>query len=361
MWPDVTGVGMVAAVPHGAKIYREILNRLPSAILTFTPEFEVVWVNRTSLELIPQAVPGAELYTVLAEAANEEKLDRLLLRGEKVMFSAGPGLPLLEWLVNGGSLDDGNLILMAWDPMITDEMVQRRATFSMAAAHELRSPLTALIGFAEIFDMEGDNLNPAQTEAVSIIRENALYLQTLVNDILDLTSNSFGELRLELSEVELAGPLGEATDSLKENAETRGQSVSLEIEPGLPVIEGDSRRIRQVVQNLLQNASVHNPPGTSIRVSAGVRDSGVVIAVEDDGRGIPFDPPELAFGSFRHGGTIDFSQVTGSGIGLTVCKRLVELHRGRISVESSSAGSRFEVWLPLDRSTAMTRSDPGPA
>jgi signal transduction histidine kinase len=355
------GVGMVATVPHGAEIYREILDRLPSALLTFTPEFEIVWVNRTSLELIPQATPGAQLYTALAEAANEEKLDRLLLRGEKVMFSAGEGLPLLEWLVNGGSLDDGNLILMAWDPMITDEMVQRRATFSMAAAHELRSPLTALIGFAEIFDMERDNLNPAQTEAVSIIRENALYLQTLVNDILDLTSNSFGELTLALSRVDLAEPLKEATDSLKENAETRGQTLTLEIEPGLPTIEGDTRRIRQVVQNLLQNASIHNPPGTSIRICAGVEDSGVVIVVEDDGRGIPFDPPELAFGSFRHGGAIDFTPVTGSGIGLTMCKRLVELHRGRISVESSSEGSRFEVWLPLERSTAMTRSDPGPA
>jgi signal transduction histidine kinase len=361
MPPDGISVGMVAAVPHGVEIYKEILDRLPSAILTVTPEFEVVWVNRTGRELIPQAVTGAQLYSVLAEATNEEKLDRLLLRGEKVMFSAGPGLPLLEWLVNGGSLDDGNLILMAWDPMITDEMVQRRATFSMAAAHELRSPLTALIGFAEIFDMERDNLNPAQTEAVSIIRENALYLQTLVNDILDLTSNSFGELTLTLSEVALAEPLRNAVASLREIAETRGQSVTLEIEPELPTIESDARRIRQVIENLLQNASVHNPPATSIRVSAGVRDAGVVIAVEDDGRGIPFDPPELAFGSFRHGGTIDFSQVTGSGIGLTVCKRLVELHRGRISVESSSDGSRFEIWLPLDRSTAMTRSDPGPA
>jgi len=352
---------MVAPVPHGVKTYREILDRVPSAILTLTPEFEVVWANRTTGELIPQAVPETQLYEVLSEAANEEKLDRLLLRGEKVMFSAGPGLPLLEWLVNGEDLNDGSMILMAWDPNLTDEMVQRRATFSMAAAHELRSPLTALIGFAEIFDMERDNLNPAQVEAVSIIRDNALYLQTLVNDILDLTSNSFGELTLDLARVEVADPVREATDCLRENAESRDQTISVEIEAGLPAVEVDARRLRQVIQNLVQNASSHNPPGTSIRVSAGIQEGGVAITVEDDGRGIPFDPPELAFASFRHGGAIDFGQMTGSGIGLTVSKRLVELHRGRISVESSPDGSRFEVWLPLDRAGTFTRVPPGPA
>lgn len=352
---------MVTRMPHGVETYKEILDRLPSALLTLTQEFEVVWANRRTRELVPQAVPGANLYEALAAVASEEKLDRLLLRSEKVMFSAGPDLPLLEWLINGEDLDDGNRILMAWDPQITDEMVQRRATFSMAAAHELRSPLTALIGFAEIFDMERDNLNPAQVEAVSIIRDNSLYLQTLVNDILDLTSNSFGELTLDLDRVDIAGPLLEATDSLRENAESRDQTISVRLDPGIPEVEIDARRLRQIVQNLVQNASIHNPPGTSIAVSAGVRDQGVEILVEDDGRGIPFDPPELAFGSFRHGGTIDFGQMTGSGIGLTVTKRLVELHRGRISVTSSPAGSRFEIWLPLDRAGTLTRVPPGPA
>jgi signal transduction histidine kinase len=352
---------MVAAVKHGPDTFREILDHLPSALFSFTPQFEVVWQNRSTRELIPQVSPGVNLYEALAPAANEEKLDRLLLRGEKVMFSAGPGLPLLEWLVSAEKLGDGAMILMAWDPEITDEMVQRRATFSMAAAHELRSPLTALIGFAEIFDMERENLSPAQVEAASIIRENALYLQTLVNDILDLTSNSFGELTLDLARVDVGVPIREATDSLRENAESRYQTISVDLESGLPDLEIDARRLRQVILNLVRNASIHNPPGTSITVSARLKDEGVAITVEDDGRGIPFDPPELAFGSFRHGGAIDFGQMTGSGIGLTVSKRLVELHRGRISVESSADGSRFEVWLPLDRTGTFTRIAPGPA
>jgi signal transduction histidine kinase len=348
-------------VPHGVETYREILNRLPSALVALTPDFEVVWLNRPASTLIPQLYPGVGLYEALAPVANEEKLDRLLLRDEKVMFSAGQGLPILEWLMNAESLDGGNLILMAWDPMITDEMVQRRAAFSMAAAHELRSPITALIGFAEIFDMERDNLNPAQVEAVLIIRENALYLQSLVNDILDLTSNSFGELPLELARVNVAEPTQEAIGSLGRGIENRGQTISTELDADLPEIEADARRLRQVMQNLVQNASIHNPPGTLIKVSAEVRDGGVAISVEDDGRGIPFDPPELAFGSFRHGGAVDFGQMTGSGIGLTVCKRLVELHRGRISVESSPDGSRLDVWLPLDRANTLTRIPRGPA
>lgn len=352
---------MVASVLQGAQIYKEVLDRLPSAIIMLGQDLRVAWCNHTTTLLAPRLAAGVNVYEALSDVTNEEKLDRLLLRGERVMFSAGPDLPVLEWLVNRESLSKGDRMLLAWDPDITDEMVQRRATFSMAAAHELRSPLTALIGFAEIFDMEKDNLNPAQLEAVSIIRENALYLQSLVNDILDLTSNSFGELTLDLAPTAIASPVREVTDSLAGNIEKRGQTISVELDPGLPEVEIDSRRIRQVIQNLVQNASMHNPSGTRIRVSGEVRDNGILIAIEDDGRGIPFDPPELAFGSFRHGGAIDFSQMTGSGVGLTVAKRLVEVHRGRISVESSPSGSRFEVWLPLNRSTALDITPPGPA
>jgi signal transduction histidine kinase len=250
---------------------------------------------------------------------------------------------------------------MAWDPDITDEIVQRRATFSMAAAHELRSPLTALIGFAEILEMEPENLSPAQIEAVTIIRQNAVYLQTLVNDILDLTSNSFGELMLELEPASVVEPIEAAVRSLQESITARDQTVTMDLAAGLPEIEIDPRRVRQMVQNLVQNAHTHNPKGTRIDVSAEVRNDGIAISVADTGRGIPFDPPELAFGSFRHGGAIDFSQMTGSGIGLTVTKRLAELQRGTISVESSPDGSRFEIWLPIDRANAMTRIPPGPA
>jgi signal transduction histidine kinase len=352
---------MVASVLQGAQIYKEILDRLPSAVIMLDGDFRVVWRNRETESLAPQLSAGVSIYEALSAATNEEKLDRLLLRGEKVMFGAGPDLPVLEWLINHEGLSNGGRMLLAWDPAITDEMVQRRATFSMAAAHELRSPLTALIGFAEIFDLERDNLNPAQLEAVSIIRDNALYLQSLVNDILDLTSNSFGELTLDLASAEIASPVREVADSLAENIVSRGQTISVELDPALPEVEIDCRRIRQVLQNLVQNASIHNPSGTRIRVSAETRDNGILIAVEDDGRGIPFDPPELAFGSFRHGGAIDFSQMTGSGIGLTVALRLVELHRGRISVDSSPSGSRFEIWLPLDRNSTLGITPPGPA
>ncbi len=352
---------MVASVLQGAQICKEILDRLPGVVIMLDGDFRVVWRNRETESLAPQLSAGVSIYEALSAATNEEKLDRLLLRGEKVMFSAGPDTPLLEWLVNRETLTQGYLLLMAWNPAITDRMVQRRATFAMAAAHELRSPLTALIGFAEIFDLERDNLNPAQLEAVSIIRDNALYLQSLVNDILDLTSNSFGELTLDLASAEIASPVREVADSLAENIVSRGQTISVELDPALPEVEIDCRRIRQVLQNLVQNASIHNPSGTRIRVSAETRDNGILIAVEDDGRGIPFDPPELAFGSFRHGGAIDFSQMTGSGIGLTVALRLVELHRGRISVDSSPSGSRFEIWLPLDRNSTLGITPPGPA
>lgn len=349
---------MVSAAPG---YLEEILDNVPSALISMTSEFEVVWRNRATLDLAPMVVPGASLLEVLLPAANPEKIDRMLLRGEKVMFRADPELPLLEWLVAEHELPGGDLILMAWDPDLTDEMVQRRAAFAMAAAHELRSPLTALIGFAEMLDIDNDNLNPAQVEAASIIRQNSYHLEKLVNDILDLASNSFGELRLELELLDVTDPIREIVDSMSERMAGRGQSIEIDLDPGLPAIEADRHRLRQVIENLVHNAHIHCPDGTRIEVATQAEGDGILIEVSDDGPGLPFDPPEAAFSSFKHAGTINFGEVTGSGIGLTVAKRLTELHRGRISVQSSKDGCRFAVWLPTDRQNALTRVPPGPA
>ena len=338
-----------------------ILDNVLSSLIAFNPDLEVVWCNRTTAELAPTVVPGASLPEVLGPAANPEKIDRLLLRGEKVMFRAEPGLPVLEWLVSQHKLPGGDMIMMAWDPDLTDEMVQRRAAFAMAAAHELRSPLTALIGFAEMLSIDDENLTPAQLEATSIIRQNAYYLEKLVNDILDLTSNSFGELRLDITPVRVEETIREIVAALGERCAGRDQTIEVDFQPGLPEIEADLHRLRQVIENLVHNAHIHCPEGTAIEVSARVQDGGMQIEVSDDGPGLPFDPPEAAFSSFKHAGTIDVGEMTGSGIGLTVAKRLTELHRGRISVESSPAGCRFKVWLPLDREGALTRIAPGPA
>ncbi len=339
----------------------EILDNLPSALISFNPQFEVVWRNRTTGDLAPMVVPAANLMEVLQPAANPEKIDRLLLRNEKVMFRAEPDLPLLEWLVADHGLPGGDLILMAWDPQITDEMVERRAAFAMAAAHELRSPLTAVIGFADMLDIDNENLNPAQVEAASIIRKNARYLESLVNDILDLTSNSFGELKLELEPVNVADPIRGVVESMRQHMAELEQTIEVELDPELPEIEADRRRLRQVIQNLVQNAHVHCPAGARIVIRTLTRDGGVVIEVIDDGPGLPFDRPENAFSSFRHAGTVDVGQMTGSGIGLTVARRLTELHRGRISVQSSEEGCVFSVWLPIERGAALTRFPPGPA
>lgn len=343
-------------------ILEEVMNRQPGAMFVITPEREVVWRNRAAEQLAPAAAPGADMHEVLSRATNEEKVDRLLLRGEKVMFSTGADKPLHEWLVHEEKLSNGNEILMAWDPDFTDQMVQRRAAFSMAAAHELKSPLTALIGFTEILEMERGNLTPFQEEAAEMIRTNALYLQSLVNDILDLSANSFGELKLELGPADIGEVVWEVARSLGGRIEDRGQTLELEIEPGLPEIDVDRRRIRQVLQNLLHNAHIHTDSGTSISVAARIRDDGIAITIEDDGPGIPFERPEDAFASFRHGGTVSAGEMTGSGIGLTVAKRVTELHRGLISVDSEPGkGTRFEVWLPIDRASTFTRVPPGPA
>ena len=112
----------------------EVMDLQPGAMIAYSPQFDVSWRNRTAEHYAPGAAPGKNLYDALVPFANEEKIDRLLLKSEKVMFSPGPQHPILEWVVHDETVSNGDRLIMAWDPAITDQMLQRRATFSMAAA-----------------------------------------------------------------------------------------------------------------------------------------------------------------------------------------------------------------------------------
>lgn len=336
----------------------QVLNHLPSALISLDPDHNVVYRNRSAEKLTPQLVPGANVWEALSPVINVEKIDRMM-RGERALFSAGPGLPVLEWLLGDDLPDDGTVILMAWDASITDEIIQGRVTFIMGASHELRSPLTALLGFAEILELESSTLTPQQAEAAAVIRQNAQHLQTMVEDIVDLSRNSFGELRLDIENIDLVPIIRSVTETLWPQIEAKDQSLAVSIAPDLPRIDADPRRIRQIIQNLVQNAHAHTPAGTAIRIEAWPEGDGVLIEVGDDGPGLPFEEADEAFSSFRRGAKDGDSSITGSGIGLTITRQLAVLHRGWIKVRSDAGeGTSFDVWLPTDRESARATIAP---
>ena len=209
--------------------------------------------------------------------------------------------------------------------------------------------------------MDPSNLTPEQAEATAIIESTARHLTVLVEDVFDLSRNSFGELRLNLCEIDLSEVIEAVASTLRNRVEERGQALNVEVAADLPPISADEARATQMISNLVSNASVHNPEGTTIELKAAVVDGSIAVSVTDDGDGLPFDDPEEAFHSFRRGDSATAGDRSGSGIGLSITRRLIELHRGSVTVESEpGAGSRFTLFFPVDRESALTPGQPGP-
>ena len=228
-----------------------------------------------------------------------------------------------------------------------DQLDRMKDEFVLTASHELRSPLTSVQGFAELLMLEREQLTPKQTETVEIILDNTRHVVRLLNDLLDLARSDAGRLTIEPVPTEVAALVEEATRSLRSQTTARGQALEEEIEPGLPRVNADRDRIRQVLVNLLTNANEYSQHGATIRVSAARVGAEVEIAVIDDGPGIPDEQLEHIFERFTRGDAGMTQRVGGTGLGLAISKSLVELHGGTIAAESTpGGGSTFRFRLP---------------
>lgn len=228
-----------------------------------------------------------------------------------------------------------------------DQLDRMKDEFVLTASHELRSPLTSVQGFAELLMLEREKLDPKQAETVEIILDNTRHLVRLLNDLLDLARSDAGRLAIKPTPVNVGALVEDAVRTMRAQTEAGGQSLSEEIEPGLPAVEADPDRIRQVLVNLLTNAHEYCPEGASIRVTAARIDAEVEIAVIDDGPGIPREQLEHIFERFTRGDAGLTQHVGGTGLGLAISKSLVELHGGAIAAESApGGGSTFRVRLP---------------
>ncbi|MET0558545.1 MAG: HAMP domain-containing sensor histidine kinase [Solirubrobacterales bacterium] len=237
-----------------------------------------------------------------------------------------------------------------------DQLDRLKDEFVLTASHELRSPLTSVQGFAELLMLERDSLTPRQVETVEIILENCRHLVRLLNDLLDLARSDAGRLAIVPRPTDLTPLIEETVRTMRGQTDADRQTVTVQIEPGLPQISGEPDRVRQILVNLLTNAHEYSPEGASIEVSARVQGAEVEIAVSDNGPGIPENQLEQIFERFVRGDAGLTQRVGGTGLGLAIAKSLVELHGGTISVESASGhGSTFSFRLPV----AAAGADPG--
>jgi len=225
---------------------------------------------------------------------------------------------------------------------------QHKSEFLANMSHELRTPLNAIIGFSEVLSerMFGE-LNEKQEEYSKDIHASAQHLLSLINDILDLSKIEAGRMELELSDFHLPTALDSALTLVRERAGRRSIALHTNIDNRLGQIQADERKVRQVVLNLLSNAIKFTPEGGRIEVSAVPKDGLVEVSVSDSGVGIAPEDQEAVFEEFRQVGTAA-KKVEGTGLGLTLCRKLVELHGGRIWVKSEEGvGSTFTFTIPV--------------
>ena len=225
---------------------------------------------------------------------------------------------------------------------------RHKSEFLANMSHELRTPLNAVIGFSEVLlqRMFGE-LNDKQDEYLKDIYASGQHLLSLINDILDLSKIEAGRMELASAPFHLPSALDNAVTLVKERAGRHGIALQLDIDPALGEVAGDERKIKQVLLNLLSNAVKFTPDGGRISLKAGQRDGAVEISVTDTGIGIAPEDQAAIFEEFRQVGS-DERKREGTGLGLTLAKKFVELHGGRIWVESEPGrGSTFTFTLPV--------------
>ena len=230
---------------------------------------------------------------------------------------------------------------------------RHKSEFLANMSHELRTPLNAIIGFSEVLGerLFGD-LNEKQAEYTDDILTSGRHLLSLINEILDLSKVEAGRMELELAMFDLPLAIDNARTFVRERASKHDIALDVAVDDRLGDFLGDERKIKQILLNLLSNAVKFTPEGGRIGIDARQTDGSVEISVSDTGVGIAAEDQPKVFEEFRQVGSDYAHKVEGTGLGLTLAKKFVELHGGKIWVESEPGkGSTFTFTLPITAST----------
>jgi signal transduction histidine kinase/DNA-binding response OmpR family regulator len=235
-----------------------------------------------------------------------------------------------------------------------------KSQFLANMSHELRTPLNAIIGFSEILrDESFGPLNAKQSEYLGDVLDSGKHLLSLINDILDLSKIEANKMELQVGQFDLAAVLKNSLLMVKEQAMKRGIELTLTVAPSVGPVHADERKIKQIVYNLLSNAAKFTPDGGKIGIDAAADEREVTVTVWDSGIGIEDKDKGKVFEEFRQIDSALSRKYAGTGLGLNLAKRFVELHGGRLWFESAGKqqGSRFSFVLPVVRIEPSTEPD----
>jgi signal transduction histidine kinase/AraC-like DNA-binding protein/ActR/RegA family two-component response regulator len=250
---------------------------------------------------------------------------------------------------------------------LAEEANELKSRFLSTVSHELRTPLNLIVGLSGIVLQESDErdlpLPEPCREDLEQIYANAQHLGGLIGDVLDLASSDAGQLRLANESVDLGEALRLVAETGRQLAQAKGLSWRAYLPESGPWVWGDRTRLRQIVLNLVNNAIKFTVQG-EVRLELESGDDSVTVAVRDTGLGVPLEEQDLVFDEFRRSERSSGRGYSGLGLGLAICKRLVELHGGTIGVQSSGeegAGSTFYFALPTVQPQASQAQPPAPS
>ncbi len=371
------------AVPHAESnllIERAVLVSIADGVIVNNVTGEVTWLNPAAgrmLQVDPAAALGMpvrklfESFSTRGRLTMVDALDRL----NADPYSYAPGEGITETMIEIGM----RVIQAHLSPVLTEmgeflgivtvlrditrevEAERAKTDFVSNVSHELRTPLTAIKGYSDLLLSPAVGpLNEQQARFLQIVQSNANRLVTLINDLLDISRIESGRLELNIHPVRMETVIQEVADLLHQQCAQKNLALDVHIEPNIGPVLGDRNRLIQIVTNLVSNAHRYTPEGGRITLALSCSDGVVRVDVRDTGIGIAPEDQSKVFQRFYRVKDSTVQSVSGTGLGLPITKMLVEMHGGRLWVESElGKGSTFTFILPLH--AAETNGDTGGA
>jgi signal transduction histidine kinase/ActR/RegA family two-component response regulator len=365
--PDTLTLQELDAKP-ASLVERAVLTSIADGVVVNDVAGSVTLINRAAAQLLavdPQAATGRPARSLFQSFSTKGRLtivdamDRLYADPYSAEYSAGitetiieVGLRVIQAHLSPVLTETGEFLgIVTVLRDITREVEAERAKtdFVSNVSHELRTPLTSIKGYSDLLlcDAVGA-LNSQQRHFVKIIQSSSDRLTSLINELLDISRIESGRLKLDTKPVQLEKVLHSVADMIQPQCDKKNLRLSLSIEPKVGLVLGDENRLTQVVTNLVSNACRYTPEGGSITLALSNSSNIVQVDVTDTGIGIASEDQAKVFQRFYRVNTPAVQEVAGTGLGLPISKMLVEMHGGRMWVESEMGkGSTFTFILPL--------------